>query len=326
MTRIFQSLILNHFMALRRMGLGLFLVVGTLGFYLAGLGSDWLGKLLPPLAGWLEEAGTAGKLLAALVLCAMIYGNWRTLRPLPRLWQVLAVWIELFLLLMLFFWSFDLSLSFIARKIGFMITQGVVTTLYISAISIAIATCIALIGAIAKLSKNGVIYGLASFYTSLFRGLPLLMQIYLIYLGLPQVGYVIGAIPAGILALSLCYGAYMTEVFRAGIESIPRGQTEGATALGLSPAQNMVLVVLPQAMRVIIPPTGNQFIAMLKDSSLVSVVGVWELMYLARTLGQTEFRHIEMLITASMIYWLLSIGLEVVQSRIERHFGKSDLR
>ncbi len=326
MTRAFQALILNHLMALRRAGLGLFLVFGTLTLYAVGTGSNWLGALLPPLAGWLEANITAGRLLAAAVICLMVYGNWRLLRPLPRVWQVLAVWLELFLLLMLFFYSFDLSLAFIARKIGFMISQGVLTTLYISAISIAIATAIALIGAIAKLSKNGVIYGLASFYTSLFRGLPLLMQIYLIYLGLPQVGYVIGAIPAGILALSLCYGAYMTEIFRAGIESIPRGQTEGATALGLTPAQNMVLVVLPQAMRVIIPPTGNQFIAMLKDSSLVSVVGVWELMYLARTLGQTEFRHIEMLITASMIYWVLSISLEVLQSRIERHFGKSAAR
>ncbi|MBS0565012.1 MAG: ABC transporter permease subunit, partial [Proteobacteria bacterium] len=84
--------------------------------------------------------------------------------------------------------------------------------------------------------------------------------------------------------------------------------------------------ILPQAMRVIIPPTGNQFIAMLKDSSLVSVLGVWELMYLARTQGQTEFRHIEMLITASMIYWLLSVGLEFGQARLEKRFGKAHVR
>ncbi len=85
----------------------------------------------------------------------------------------------------------------------------------------------------------------------------------------------------------------------------------------------MWLVILPQAMRIIIPPTGNQFIAMLKDSSLVSVIGVWELMYLARTQGQTEFRHIEMLITASMIYWMLSIGLEFGQAKLEAHFKRS---
>lgn len=321
-----RSLLLNNPDAVRRGGLAVMLALVTGLLFAMGISSAWLGKLVPPLAGWLTEAPATGRLLAAFCVALLLHANWKLLRLLPRAWQIFGVWLELFVLLMLFFRSFDLSLAFIAKKIGFMISQGVVTTLYISAISIAIATVIALVGAIAKLSKNGVVYGLATFYTSLFRGLPLLMQIYIIYLGLPQVGYVISAIPAGILALSLCYGAYMTEIFRAGIESIPRGQTEGATALGLSPAQTMGLVVLPQAMRVIIPPTGNQFIAMLKDSSLVSVVGVWELMYLARTQGQTEFRHIEMLITASMIYWALSIGLELLQSRIEKRFGRFNVR
>ncbi len=310
----------------RRIGALLFLVLVTAGLFWLGISSAWIGKIVPPTADWLQQNPALGRLVSALLISLIVYANWKALKQLSRTQQVVAVWIELFALLMLFFYSFDLSFSFIGRKIGFLITQGVTTTLYISAISIAIATVIALIGAIAKLSKNGVVYGLATFYTSLFRGLPLLMQIYIIYLGLPQVGYVISAVPAGILALSLCYGAYMTEIFRAGIESIPRGQTEGATALGLGPAQTMWLVVLPQAMRVIVPPTGNQFIAMLKDSSLVSVVGVWEIMYLARTQGQTEFRHIEMLITASMIYWILSIGLEYLQSRIEVRFGRSNKR
>ncbi|MDB5427282.1 MAG: amino acid transporter permease, partial [Phenylobacterium sp.] len=111
-----------------------------------------------------------------------------------------------------------------------------------------------------------------------------------------------------------------------GIESIPKGQWEAARALGLKPTATLVRIILPQAMRVIIPPTGNQFIAMLKDSSLVSVVGVWELMYLARTQGQTEFRHIEMMITASLIYWLFSIGLELIQARIERFYGRAHAR
>jgi polar amino acid transport system permease protein len=304
---------------LRRIGLGFGLVILVAVLTLVNQ-KPWTPESLSGLNPWVLRLGTA------LVLALMVMANIRALAFLPRAAQVWAVWAELFVLLMAFFWSFDLSFSFIARKIGFLITQGVAMTLYISALSILIATVIALVGAVAKMSKNGVIYGLASFYTSLFRGLPLLMQIYIIYLGLPQVGYVIGAVPAGVLALSLCYGAYMTEIFRAGIESIPRGQSEGATALGLAPAQSMVLVILPQAMRIIIPPTGNQFIAMLKDSSLVSVVGVWELMYLARTQGQTEFRHIEMLITASMIYWLLSIGLEYAQSRIEARFGRSNAR
>lgn len=295
-------------------------------FFSLSLSSTWIEKLVPAAGPSLAENPNVGRAISAIFVASLIAINWKILHRLKRKQQIFAVWLELFTLLMFFFYSFELSFSFIAKKIGFLITQGATTTLFISAVSIAIATVIALAGAIAKLSGNGVAYGLATFYTSLFRGLPLLMQIYIIYLGLPQLGYVVGAIPAGILALSLCYGAYMTEIFRAGIESIPRGQTEGATALGLSKSQTMGLVILPQAMRVIVPPTGNQFIAMLKDSSLVSVVGVWEIMYLARTQGQTEFRHIEMLITASMIYWLLSIGLEFIQSRIEERFGRFNVR
>ena len=319
-------LILTYPEASRRAA-GLFVLAAvTLALYQLGISAAWIGRVLPSAEAWLGENPAAGRLVSAVMVALIVAANWKALRQLSRRQQVVAVWVELFALLMLFFYSFDLSFAFIAKKIGFLISQGVVTTLYISAISIVIATIIALAGAIAKLSSNGVVYGLATFYTSLFRGLPLLMQIYIIYLGLPQVGYVIGAVPAGIMALSLCYGAYMTEIFRAGIQSIPRGQSKGATALGLSPSQTMALVILPQAMRVIIPPTGNQFIAMLKDSSLVSVVGVWEIMYLARTQGQTEFRHIEMLITASMIYWILSICLEYAQSLIEERFGRFNNR
>ncbi|CAN7575071.1 amino acid ABC transporter permease [Rhizobium sp. LjRoot254] len=319
-------LILDYPDTARRLGVTLIVLSITVGLFQIGISSSWLGHLLPLSAPWVTDNPVVSRLVSSLLIALILAANWKLLRLLPRRWQIIGVWIELFVLLMLFFYSFNLSFTFIAKKIGFLITQGVTTTLFISAISIAVATVIALAGAIAKLSRNGVIYGLATFYTSLFRGLPLLMQIYIIYLGLPQVGYVIGAIPAGILALSLCYGAYMTEIFRAGIESIDRGQSEAATALGLKPGQTMALVILPQAMRIIIPPTGNQFIAMLKDSSLVSVVGVWEIMYLARTMGQTEFRHIEMLITASMIYWLLSIGLEYTQSRIEERFGRFNVR
>lgn len=316
-------LMLSHPGLARRAAAALFPALLAAALYAMGIKSSWIGSLMPLVSDWLQANPALSRALSAVLIALLVLVNCKLLLLLPRRQQIVGVWIELFVLLMLFFYSFDLSLAFIARKVGFLITQGVTTTLYISAISILIATLIALVGAIAKLTGNGIVYGLATFYTSLFRGLPLLMQIYIIYLGLPQIGYVIGAVPAGIVALSLCYGAYMTEIFRAGIESIPRGQSEGATALGLSPGQTMALVILPQAMRVIIPPTGNQFIAMLKDSSLVSVVGVWEIMYLARTMGQTEFRHIEMLITASMIYWILSIALEFGQAYLERRFGRS---
>ena len=279
-----------------------------------------------PVVGALPLSGPAANAAAALGLTALIGGNVYVILGLKLRWQVYVVWIELALLLVLFFVSFDLSWEFIRRKLWLLVSKGLVTTFYISAISIVCASVLALAGAIAKLSSNGIAMGIANFYTSFFRGIPLLMQIYIIYLGLPQLGVVIDAVPAGIVALSLCYGAYMTEIFRGGIESVPVGQWEAARALGLKPRAIMTRVILPQAMRVIIPPTGNQFIAMLKDSSLVSVIGVWELMYLARTEGQTEFRHIEMMLTASMIYWVLSGTLELIQARIERHFGQAHVR
>ncbi|HLZ82729.1 MAG TPA: amino acid ABC transporter permease [Caulobacteraceae bacterium] len=294
---------------------------------LAGDAAHWpvAQGVLSGLGLAIPQGPVAGALIAA-ALTGLIGANAWLVLGLPARWQVRAVWLELALLLVVFFYSFDLSFSFIRRKIWILLSIGLVNTLLISACSIVLASVLALAGAIAKLSGNGVLVGVATFYTSLFRGIPLLMQIYLIYLGLPQVGIVVDAIPAGIAALALCYGAYMTEIFRAGIESIPIGQWEAARALGLGPADTLVRVILPQAMRVIIPPTGNQFIAMLKDSSLVSVVGVWELMYLARTEGQTEFRHMEMMLTASAIYWAFSIMLEMIQARIERHFGRAHAR
>ncbi|WP_238066287.1 amino acid ABC transporter permease [Pseudomonas shirazica] len=287
-----------------------------------GVGDGSLARLMGPIvldlqAPLMRNIAVAGTLAVTLVLNLFILGRF-ALRA-----QVITVWFELLLLFLLFFDTFDLSYSFIAGKVGFMITQGVFTTVYVSTISIAIAFVLALMGATARLSSNGFAIAIASFYTSFFRGVPLLIQIYLIYLGIPQLGYVVGAVPAGILALSLCYGAYMTEIFRAGISSIPRGQWEASRAIGLTPFQAMTRVILPQSMRLIIPPTGNQFISMLKDSSLVSVIGVWELMFLARTQGRAEFRHLEMLITAAVLYWVLSILLEAVQSRLEKRFDRA---
>jgi polar amino acid transport system permease protein len=189
-------------------------------------------------------------------------------------------------------------------------------------ISIFCACVLALLGALARLSRSGPAFGIATFYISFFRGTPLLVQVYLIYLGLPQIGLVLPAVPSGVIALSLCYGAYMAELFRAGIEGVPHGQREAARALGLKERVILRKIVLPQAMRLIVPPVANQFIQMLKDSSLVSVMGVWELTFIARTAGRAEFRHLEMLITAAIIYWLMSIVFEIIQSRLEAYYGK----
>src|SRR5690606_8107703 len=169
-------------------------------------------------------------------------------------------------------------------------------------------------------------YAISTFYISFFRGTPLLLQVVLIYTGFAQLGFVMEAVPAGITALSLCYGAYMAEIFRAGIQGVPHGQHEAAKALGVPEGLIFRKIVFPQAMRLIVPPTGNQFIAMLKDSSLVSVVGVWELTRTAQVLGKRDFQVFEFLIAAAVIYWIMSVVFEVVQARIENHYGKGHRR
>jgi len=291
-------------------------------FVILNVGSGVVGDLIAPAA----DPGWGARIIAAIVLSAIVTANVIGLRYLDFPVQVVLVWLQLVILALIFFASFDLSYSFILNRLPFLITQGACTTVYISLASIAIACVIALLGALAKLSKNGIAYGVATFYISFFRGTPLLLQVYLIYLGLPQLGFVIDAVPAGIIALSLCYGAYMAEIFRSGIQAVPKGQSEAGRALGLHKSLIMRKIVLPQALKIIVPPTGNQFIAMLKDSSLVSVMGVWELMFLARTQGKSEFKHMEMLITAALVYWIISMIFEAIQARIERHYGKADVR
>ena len=297
------------------------LSVAVLAFFFAfNFTNTIFGEFLSPVIGNPEESGLFGRFVVSFVLSVIFVLNLLAISFARLKIQILIVWFELFLLFLAFAYSFDLKLSFIQSRIGLMISKGLFTTIYISAVSIVIATAIAIVGAIAKLSNNGFAYAIASFYTSLFRGLPLLLQVYLIYKGLPQLGFMVDAIPSGIAALSLCYGAYMTEIFRAGIQSIPKGQWEASRALGFKSGLILRKIILPQSIPIIVPPTGNQFIAMLKDSSLVSVLGIWELMYLAKTLGQRDFRHMEMLLTAAMIYWGLTIILEMIQARIERKY------
>jgi len=246
--------------------------------------------------------------------------------------RLYLTWMVMLGLCIAFFMSFDLKFSIIAAKWQYLVglhlapngfLQGAALTLFLCFCSIWLSLILGFATALARLSQSAVAFGIASFYASFFRGTPLLIQILLIYLGLPQLGVVPGAISAGIIALSLNYGAYLSEIFRAGIIGVPPGQREAAAALGMRPTVVFWQITLPQAMRTIIPPTTSQFISMLKDSSLISVMGVWEVMFLAQSYGRSSYRYIEMLTTAALIYWLLSIGLELIQARLERHYGKA---
>ena len=159
---------------------------------------------------------------------------------------------------------------------------------------------------------------------SLARGTPLIVQILFVYLALPQVDIILNAVHAGIIALSFNYGAYMTEIFRAGIQAVARGQREAAQALGMRERLVMRRIVLPQAIRIVIPAIGNEFIAMIKDSSLVSILAVEELLFRARLVGQQNFRSLEALLIAATIYWILTILFSHFQQRLERRMARGD--
>jgi polar amino acid transport system permease protein len=209
---------------------------------------------------------------------------------------------------------------------GLFILGGIPITIGVSVASIVFATLFALLGALGRLSTVAPIYSIATLYVSLVRGTPLVVQIFFVYAALPEFGIVLPAFVAGVFALSFNYGAYMTEVFRAGIQAIPRGQREAAAALGMTERDTMRRVVLPQAIRIVIPAVGNEFIAMIKDSALVSFVALQELFWRARTTGSAEFQQFTALMLAALVYWLLTIVFSLVQERLEKRMAESEVR
>ena len=204
------------------------------------------------------------------------------------------------------------------------IIGGVWMTLFLSITSIVFAVILAIFGALGRLSTNPIANGIASLYVSLVRGTPLIVQIFFIFLGLPAMGIVIPDVPTGILALSFNYGAYLTEVFRAGIQAVPQGQVEAARSLGLPERQVLRRVVLPQAVRIVTPAVANDFIAMTKDSALVSVVGVQELLWRAGAAGRPFNTTFQTIAVAAAIYWILTIILSFFQARLERRMAAGD--
>jgi polar amino acid transport system permease protein len=219
----------------------------------------------------------------------------------------------------------NVHLEFLAEYAPFFL-GGVPMTIFVSVVSIFFAVIFALFGALGRISVIAPIYAVATLYVSIVRGTPLIVQIFFIYSALPQFGVVLPALVAGIFALSFNYGAYMTEIFRAGIQAIPRSQLEAASALGMSDWQRMRRIVLPQAVRIVIPAIGNEFIAMIKDSALVSFVALQELFWRTRTVGSAQFRSFETLLFAAIVYWLLTIVFSLFQERLERRMAASDRR
>ena len=218
----------------------------------------------------------------------------------------------------------QLDTAFISENAPF-IARGIGATIGISIMSIILATLLALFAALGRLSTFPPFYAVSTFYVSLIRGTPLYLQIFFFFLALPQLGIILPGLWAGVLALGLNYGAYMSEIFRAGLAAVGKGQREAAMALGMTPGQTMQRIVLPQALRFAIPPTGNEFIAMTKDSALVSATGfVHELMWRATKVGRAHFRNLEALIIAAIFYWVMTLILTALQSRLEARMSKGE--
>jgi polar amino acid transport system permease protein len=233
-------------------------------------------------------------------------------------WAVIVAGLVLFILV-----TVNVDTTFLKQTIPF-ILAGVPITLFLAVTSIFFATILAGLGALGRLSRNPYLNGIASFYVSFFRGTPLLLQILFIYLALPQAGIVLPAVPTAIVALSLNYGSYMTEVFRSGIEAVPHGQTEAAESLGMTSRTTFRRIIAPQAFRIVTPAVGNDFISMIKDSSLASVVGVQEILWRAQTAGRPTFQSMQTLLVAAFIYWVLTILFSLFQNRLERRMATGD--
>ena len=219
-------------------------------------------------------------------------------------------------------WSWDYFFDYLTN--GFML-RGAWTTVWLSVVSMLIGCTVGVIAALMKMSSNPLLRAIANFYIWLFRGTPVLIQLVIIYTGLPQIGIRLGVIESAILGLALNEGAYFAEIVRAGIMSVDKGQDDAARALGMTWRERMAIVILPQATRVIIPPLGNQFNGMLKTTSLASVISMEELMRNAQMLAQIEFRILEVYVVAAIWYLVLvSIWSQIqlrIEARYERPFG-----
>jgi polar amino acid transport system permease protein len=196
--------------------------------------------------------------------------------------------------------------------------QGLRVTVTATIVIMAIALVLGLPIALARMSRLWWLRTPATFYVQVLRGTPVLLQLFYLYYVLPFVGIKLPPWPAGVIGMSAAYSAYLSEIYRAGIEAVDRGQTEAALAIGMSRVQVMRLVILPQAVRIIIPPMGNMFIGLFKDTSLLSILTIRELMFEGQILAATSFRHITIFTVIAVLYLAVCWPSAAIIDRLER--------
>lgn len=205
------------------------------------------------------------------------------------------------------------------------ILEGVVVTLQIVMMSIVVGLTLGIVLTLLKISKVKPLMIIASFYTSIFRGTPLILQLTLLYFGLVQlIGIDLGEFWSAVLALGLNSAAYISEIIRAGILAVDKGQTEASMALGIPYRNMMQKIILPQALKNILPALINEFTALTKESAIVTVIGTVDIMRRAMIVGQQSFLYFEALIVAGVIYYMIVTAISLIGNLIERRLTVSD--
>ena len=207
-------------------------------------------------------------------------------------------------------------------KIFLYTVTGIPTTFECTVFAILGAVVIGILTGLGSSSKNRFIHQLCGVYVELIRGIPLLVQLMFLYYALGSLIHIDGIV-AAIIALSICFGAYMGEIIRAGIQSIPKGQTEAATALGLSKSQTFIHVILPQTIKVVLPAIGNEFISMLKDSSLVSILALSDILKRGREYISRTFLSLQTMLIVALIYLILTLILSRLVGLMEEKLHKN---
>lgn len=216
-----------------------------------------------------------------------------------------------------------MDFSFLSKYYMFFI-NGAKNTIIIAAFAVLIGVLLGVFIALMKISKNKLLSLIATSYIEFIRGTPLLVQLFIVYFGLPQIGIHLPDFAAGIIALSINSAAYVAEIIRAGIQAIDKGQMEAARSLGMTHNMAMKYIIIPQALKNILPALGNEFIVVIKESSIAMVVGIPEIMYNADTVRGNTYQPFEPLIAAAVVYFILTFTLSRLVGIIERRMTVSD--
>jgi len=203
-----------------------------------------------------------------------------------------------------------------------LLVGGFKFTVPLAILSFLAGLALAFLAAVTRLFGPAPLVAVVRFYIWLIRGTPLLVQLFVIFYGLPSIGFVLDPLPAALIGFSLNVGAYNAEVIRGAIEAIPRGQWDAAYSLSMTRAQALRRTILPQAARVAVPPLANSFIALVKDTSLAAVITVPEIFQAAQRIASVTYEPLILYVEAALIYLLLCTALSAAQNRLERHFSQ----